>query len=188
MEVECAERVPERRRGLSELRSDEAKDRDCAPCEIVVAPQAREPQQDVGEHRVARRCRMVVEVLLATHEPLAVRGRQEEPPTLVVRKQLDGEESEPPRVLQPTQLARGYVELVQPVRDVRVVVEHARVTRLTCPPRPAEASVVRRQPVEQELRAGPRRRDEVVTFEAASRLGKGRDGQAVPRGHGLVVA
>ena len=78
------------------------------------------------EHRVAGRDRVVVEVLRPRDEPLAVGRREEEAAVLVVGEELDREPREPVRLVEPAQLARRDVELEQPVRDVRVVVEDSR--------------------------------------------------------------
>ena len=50
----------------------ETQHRDAALLELVVAPDPAEPEQDVGEHRVAARRRVVVELLLARDQLLAV--------------------------------------------------------------------------------------------------------------------
>ena len=57
---------------------------------------------------------MVVELLLARDELLAVGGRQEEAAALVVAEQLDREPREPPRLLEPAQLAGRDVQLESP--------------------------------------------------------------------------
>src|SRR6266498_4125245 len=81
---------------------------------------------------------MIVEVLLAADEPLAVDGRQEEAAPLLVAEELDGEEDEAPRFLQPAQLTRRDVELVQTIRHVGVVLEDTGVLCLARPPRRSE--------------------------------------------------
>src|SRR3954468_322508 len=106
MEVERAQRMAERRRRVGDLRSDEPEHADRATLELVVAPQSRKPEQDEREHRVPGRRRMVVEVLLAADQPLAVDRREEETAALVVAEELDRQQCEPPRLLQPAQLAR----------------------------------------------------------------------------------
>ena len=58
-------------------------------------------------------------------ERLAVGRREEEAAALVVSKQLDGEQRQAARLLEPAQVAGGDVQFVEPVRDVRVVVEVA---------------------------------------------------------------
>ena len=78
MEVERHERPAERRRRARERGRTSRRTPTRAPLELVVAVDPREPQQHVREHRVARRRRVVVEVLLPRDEPLAVaraRGR-----------------------------------------------------------------------------------------------------------------
>ena len=125
MEVERAERPAERGRRPRHEIADEAQDGDGMPLELVVAVDPRQPQEDVREHRVAGRRRVVVEILRARDERLAVGGREEEAAALVVGEELDGESREASRLLEPAQLARRDVQLVEPVRDVRVVVEVA---------------------------------------------------------------
>ena len=56
--------------------------------------------------------------------------REEEAAALVVAEELDREPREPVRLLEPAQLAGRGVQLEQAVRDVRVVVEVARVPSL----------------------------------------------------------
>ena len=68
---------------------------------------------------------MVVEVLPARDQLLAVARRQEEPAVRLVREELDREQRESARLLEPAQLAGRDVQLVEAVRDVRVVVEEA---------------------------------------------------------------
>ena len=87
--------------GLRGSRSRTSRSTDDAPrLELVVAPDAREPEQDVGEHRVSARRRVVVDLLLARDEPLAVDRRLEEPAALVVCEQRDGERREAVRLAQ----------------------------------------------------------------------------------------
>src|SRR3954467_13756673 len=78
---------------------------------------------------------MIVEVFLAVDEPLAVDRGQEETAAFVVPEELHREQGEPPRLLQPAQLARRDVQLVETVCDVGVVVEHPAAPRLPTPPR-----------------------------------------------------
>ena len=119
--------------------------------ELVVAVDPREAQQHVREHRVAGRRRVVVEVLRAHDERLAVGGREEEAAALVVSEQLDREQREAARLLEPAQLAGGDVQLVEAVRDVRVVVEVAGAGRPALAVAAPQAALVR-QRAEQELR------------------------------------
>ena len=112
----------------------------------------REPQQDVREHRVAGRERVVVELLRPRDQLLAVGGREEEAAALLVGEELDREPREPVRLPQPAQLARRDVQLEQPVGDVRVVVEVAR--RRWCGPRESCAAAGR--PLPRAGRGGTR--------------------------------
>ncbi len=82
---------------------DEPQDADSAPFELVVAVDPRQPEQHVREHRVARRRRVVVELLRAHDERLAVGRREEEAATLVVGEELDGEQRQPPRLREPAE-------------------------------------------------------------------------------------
>ena len=125
MEVEGAERPAEPGGRARHEIADEPQDGDGVPLELVVAVDPCEAQQHVREHRVAGRRRVVVEVLRAHDERLAVGRREEEAAALVVSEQLDREQRQPARLLEPAQLAGGDVQLVEPVRDVRVVVEEA---------------------------------------------------------------
>src|SRR3954470_21523127 len=143
MQIERAQRMPERRRRVRDLRSDEPEHADRATLELVVGPQPRKPEQDEREHRVPRRRRMVVEVLLAADEPLAVDRRQEETTALVVAEELHRQQREPPRLLQPAQLPRRHVQLVETMCDVGVVVEPPAVSSLPTPPRAVEPALVR---------------------------------------------
>ena len=70
---------------------------------------------------------------------------------LLVREQLDRSERKPPRLEQPAQLAGRDVQLDQPVRDVRVVVEEAGAARPAVAPRAEQAAVVVRERAEHEL-------------------------------------
>src|SRR5207248_2615678 len=110
VEVERAQEMAERGRRLRQWPSGEAEDADGVPLELVVAEDAREPERDEGEHRVAGRSRVIVELLLPAHELLAVRGRVEETASLLVAEQLDGEQRQPSRLVQPALLAGGDVQ------------------------------------------------------------------------------
>ena len=136
MEVERAERPAEGRRRPREEVADEPQRAYGLPLELVVAPDPREPQEDEGEHRAPRRRRVVVESLLPRDEPLAVGRREEEAAALGIAEQLDRGEREPPRLAQPAQVAGRDVQLVEAVRDVRVVVEVRRVLGLAVAERP----------------------------------------------------
>ncbi len=68
---------------------------------------------------------MVFEILAPRDELLAVARRLEEAAAGVVGEELDREPRNPVRLLEPAQLARRDVQLVEAVRDVRVVVEES---------------------------------------------------------------
>ncbi len=89
--VERDEHPAEGRRHPHERVADEPQDDDAALLELVVAPDPAEPKQDVREHRVAARRRLVVELLLARHQLLAVARRLEEPAALLVAEEVDRE-------------------------------------------------------------------------------------------------
>src|SRR5205085_2409986 len=94
VKVERAEKVAERGRRLREHPRSETEDADGALLHLVVAVDAREPEEDVREHRVARRRRVVVELLLPADEPLPVGRRVEEAAAFIVAKELDGEQGQ----------------------------------------------------------------------------------------------
>src|SRR5215210_2897251 len=129
VEIERRKRVAEELRSPPERRDDETEDIDGPSLELVVAVDPRDPEQDLRQHRVARRRRVVVEGLLARDQPLAVLRGQEEAAAFVVREELDGESREPVGLLEPAQLSGCDVKLVEASRDVRVVVEKAGVLR-----------------------------------------------------------
>ena len=62
-------------------------------------------------------------------------GARKKPPLLGVVEELDREQGEAARLVQPAHVARRDVELEQPVRDVGVVVEEALAAHLPRPPR-----------------------------------------------------
>src|SRR5205823_2283406 len=105
VKVERAERVAEGRRSPRECRPDQAKDAHGPSLELVVAEDPGETEQDVGEHRVAGGGRVVVEVLLARHQLLSVRGREVETTPLLVREQVDRHSRQSTSLLEPPQVA-----------------------------------------------------------------------------------
>ena len=131
---------------------------------------------------------MVVEVLRARDERLAVRRREEEAAAFLVGEEVDGEHREPVRLEEPPRLAGRHVQLVEPVRDVGVVLEVAGSLRAAGAVGSEEAPVVAGERTEQELGGIDRGRDEVAALEPSPRLGQRRDGHAVPGRDRLVVA
>ena len=131
---------------------------------------------------------MVVEILLAGDELLAVTRREEEAAALVVAEQRDGEGREPARLFEPAQLSRRDVQLVEAVGDVRVVLEHARVLRLSRAPAAEEPAFRGRERSEQELSESTSRFEVVGSLEAAARLGERCQRKPVPGSDRLVVA
>ena len=156
------------------------------PLELVVSPQPSEPEEHVGQHRVPGRHRVVVEVLRPRDQRLAPVGREEEAAVLLVGEELDRAKRQPPRLEQPARLARGEMELEQPVRDVGVVVEIAGAARPPVPPRARAAGPVREW-TEHELRGVFGGLDPVGPSQEPSRLGERRDREPVPGGDRLVV-
>ena len=122
------------------------------------------------------------------HACVSVGGREEEAAVLVVGEELDCEEREPPRLEQPAELSGRDVELEQPVRDVRVVVEEAGAARAAVADRPQQAPVLRGERAEQELAEPPRRFEPVLALEPVARFGERGQREAVPRRERLVVA
>ena len=83
--------------------------------------------------------------------------------------------------MQPAQLAGRDVQLVEAVRDVRVVVEERRVLGLAVAERPP-------QRIDRQKRAElDRRGEQVRALEPARALGERRERQAVPGRDHLVV-
>ena len=187
MEIESVESVSEGRRGLWEQACHEPEDPHRLSLELRVAPQAPQPQEDVRKHRVPGRRRVVVEVLLARNELFAVDGREEEAATFVA-EELDREECEAARLLEPAQLAGCDVQLVEAVGHVRVVLEHACMPCLARTPAAEKPSLRRRQRAEEERREPTRRFDVVGSVEAPPGFGERRQRKPVPGCDRLVVA
>ena len=110
---------------------------------------------------------MVVELLLAGNEPLAVGRREEEAAAFLVGEELDREPRESVRLLEPAQLAGRDVQLVEAVRDVRIVLQVAGVSRPARTPAAVQAAVLVRERPEQELRQLPPGLDELRPLEPA---------------------
>src|SRR6476659_6657454 len=131
---------------------------------------------------------MVVELLLARHQLLAVGGREKEAAALLVPEELDGEPRESVRLLEPAQLAGRDVQLVEPIGDVGVVLQVTGIAGLPGPPAAMQAAVLIRKHPEQELSQLPAGLDELRAIEPAARLRERRQREAVPGGDRLVVA
>src|SRR3989442_1519628 len=129
----------------------------------------------------------VDEALLPRDELLAVGRSQEEAAALGIAEELDREPREPVRLLEPAQLAGRDVQLVEPVRDVRVVLEVARALRLALTPRPVEPPVLTRERPEQELGQPASRDEQVVPAEPPRGLRQRRQREPVPGRDRLVV-
>ena len=151
--VERDEQPAERGRGARQRVADKPQHGDASPFQLVVAPDAREAEEHIGEHGVAARRRMVVELLLACDELLAVTRRLEEAARLVVREQVDCERCQPVRLAQPLRVAGRDVQLHQAVGDVGVVLEVAGSLGDTVSPRAVQPAVGRGQLAEQEVGA-----------------------------------
>src|SRR6266487_6095558 len=111
---------------------------------------------------------MVVELLLACHQPLAVGGREKETAALLVGEELDGEPREPVRLLEPAQLAARDVQLVEPVGDVGIVLQVPGIAGPAGPPAAVQAAVLIRERAEQELSQLPAGLDELGAIEPAA--------------------
>src|SRR5437660_10313552 len=131
---------------------------------------------------------MVVYLLLAVDQVLAAGRRVEEPALLLVAEQLDGQQHEPARFLEPAELARRDVELVEAVRDVGVVLEEAVRVRAPVTPRSEKPAVLRRERAEQELPKRPRRIEQVGSVQPPAGLRERRQREPVPGRDHLVVA
>ena len=141
MEIERVECMSERGRGARKEWSDEPEDADRLPLELLVTPEPRKAEQHVGEHRVSRRRRVIVEVLLPRDELLPVPRREEETAVGGVAEEIDGKHCKPPRLFEPAQLSGCDVELVQAVRNIGVILEHARMLRLARTPVAVETAL-----------------------------------------------
>ena len=166
---------------------DEPEDSDGQALELVVAVDPRELQQDEGQHCVARGCRLVLEVLLARDELLAVGGREVEAAALLVPEELDREARQSVRLLEPAQLARGDVQLEQAVRNVGVVLEVAGSLGPAGAEGPVQPAFAGRERAEQELAERAGRVEVVGALEAAAGLRQRREREPVPGRDRLVV-
>src|SRR5262249_27981283 len=104
----------------------------------------------------------------------------------VVGKELDGEERETARLVQPARIAGRDVKLVEAVRDVCVVLEVARPFCDAVTPGSMESLAVRKR-TKQELRERSRRVEPLRALEHPARLGERGEHQAVPGSDRLVV-
>ena len=91
MEIERRQRVTEGRGRLRDDARDVPEHVHGQPLQRGVTPDSPQPKQDVGEHGVAGRRRIVVELLLPADELLAVDGREKESAPLIVGEQLHGQ-------------------------------------------------------------------------------------------------
>src|SRR5262249_42540627 len=114
--------------------------------------------------------------------------RKKEPAALAIGEELYGEPGDPVRLVEPTELPRRDVQLVEAVRNVGVVLQVAVVARTAGPPAAVEAGVRVRERAEQELPQLATSLDELGPSEAATRLRERRQRQAVPGRDRLVVA
>src|SRR5215218_5455807 len=126
------------------------EDPDRAALKLRIAVDAREPEEEIRQNRVARRRGVIVEALLPRDQPLAVGGGEEEAAALGVGEKLDCKPPEPGGLLEPPQLAAGDVELVEAVRDIGVVLEETRVLRGALAVRPEESPALVGERPEQE--------------------------------------
>src|SRR3954447_13291620 len=124
---------------------------------------------------------MIVELLLAGDERLSVGRSVEEPAAVLVCEQVDREERQPPRLLQPPQLACRDVQLVEPVRDVGVVLEKRVRVRASCTPRSKQLPVRLGRGAEKNPPEPPRCDDDVAAWETAPPLRECSEREPVPR-------
>ena len=130
---------------------------------------------------------MVVELLRPRDEALAVGRGEKEAAVLLVGEELDRESREPVRLVEPARLSGRDVELEEPVRHVRVVVEiagSAGAAIAVAAPKPA---VVVGERAEQELPQRSSGVDPVGPLEAAPGFGECGERKPVPRRDRLVV-
>src|SRR2546423_15699868 len=113
---------------------------------------------------------MVADLLLGCQEPLRVSLQEVEAAALLVGEELDREAGQPVRLLEPAQLSGRDMELVEPVRDVGVVLEVPGNARPAGTPAAKETSVVTRERAEQEVREPPRCVEPGVPPDATTRL------------------
>ena len=172
--------MAECRRCARRRRCREPQHADGSLLELVVPVNPREPQEEVREHRVARGRRVVVELLLAVDELLAVGRRVEEAAVLLVGEELRRKDGEPSRLSQPTQVAGRDMQLAEPVRHIRVVLEEPSRVRTAVAPCPKQPAVVVRQRAEQELTERNGRCEEIVALEPSRGFGERRERQSVP--------
>ena len=93
---------------------------------------------------------------------------------LLVLEELDRQQREPARLLEPAQLAGRLVQLEQPGRDRRVVVQVRVDLRRAGAEAPVQAPALVRERAEQELGDRARRVEVVLAPEPAARLGERR--------------
>ena len=169
-------------------RRKEAQDALAALDHRIVAPDPAEAHEHRRHHRVPGRDRIVVEVLRAGGERLAVVRREEEPAALVVREELDRAIGDPARLEQPAHVAGRDVELDEAVGDVRVVVEEAAAADPAVADAAQHAAVLAAERPEKEVAEPHGGLEQVVPLDAPGRLGERRESEAVPGRDRLVVA
>src|SRR6266540_5540680 len=131
---------------------------------------------------------MVVEILLAADELLAVARCQEEAAALLVAEQRDRKDRKPARLLEPPQLSCRNVQLVEAVGHVCVILEHTCVLRLARAPAAEKPPFRGRERAEEELRESTSSFEIVGSIAASARLRKRGQRKPVPRCDRLVVA
>ena len=130
---------------------------------------------------------MVVELLRPRDEALAIGRSEEEAAVLAVGEELDREPGKAVRLVEPAWLPGRDVELEQPVRDVRVVVEIAGSAGAAIAIAALEPAAVAGERTEEELAQRSSRVDPVGSLEAAPGFRQSGESEPVPRGDRLVV-
>ena len=151
MEVEGAEEVRDGGRGPLHQRVREPEDADRQLLELGVAVDAREAEEHEGRHRVPGGGRMVVELLAARHEPVALGRVDVEAAAVGIGEELDEQPGQPTRLLEPAQVPGRPRQLDEAVGDVCVVLEVARNPGVAGPVGTKQPAALVRERAEQEL-------------------------------------
>ena len=99
---------------------------------------------------------------------------------LLVLEEVDREQRQPARLFEPAQLARRLVQLEQPGRDRRVVLQVRVDLRRAGAEAPVQAPALVRERAEQELGDRACGVEVVLAPEPTARLGERRQRESVP--------
>src|SRR5262249_27260885 len=113
VEVERGERVAVGAGRARNRVADQAEHSRRLPLQLVFPPDPAAQDQHERKHRVPGRGRVVVELLLARHQLLTVGRRKKDPAALAIGEELYGEPGDPVRLVEPTELPRRDVQLVE---------------------------------------------------------------------------